>query len=184
MSESFCSQCGHHNVEGSNFCSACGKSLLEVGEDLTLTLHDPGIGDGTGDVHVAVNPFGPAVLVVNRGPDSGQAFVLEKSVTTAGRNPDADIFLDDVTVSRRHASITHSERGYWITDGGSLNGTYVNTKRVSEIALNPGDEVQIGKFHLVFLSAHREPQHGQQGQQSESPGRSEKASAPDQGSTT
>ncbi len=154
MTETFCSQCGHHNVDGANFCSSCGKSLLEVGDDLTVTLHDA-VGEGTGEIKVAFHADGPAVLVVNRGPNAGEAYVLEQEVTSAGRHLDADIFLDDVTVSRRHAEVTRGPNGYTIRDGGSLNGTYVNTKRVSEAELHAGDEVQIGKFHMVFLSAHR-----------------------------
>jgi pSer/pThr/pTyr-binding forkhead associated (FHA) protein len=154
MSEPFCSQCGHRNADGANFCSACGKSLLEVGEDLTVTLHDAGLGEGTAEVRIDVDGRGPAVLVVNHGPESGQAFVLDHDVTTAGRTPEAHIFLDDVTVSRRHAEIVKTNAGYVIRDGGSLNGTYVNRQRVSELMLHVGDEVQIGKFHLIFLSAH------------------------------
>jgi predicted component of type VI protein secretion system len=155
MSIAFCSQCGHHNIEGANFCSSCGQSLLSVGEDLTVTLHTI-LPDGElVDVTVGASDVAPGALVINRGPDSGQVYLLDRAVVVAGRNPEAEIFLDDVTVSRRHAEIRRVDNGYTIVDAGSLNGTYVNTHRVAEQVLHAGDEVQIGKFHLVFLSAER-----------------------------
>lgn len=156
MSNAFCSQCGHQNTEDANFCSSCGQSLLAVGDDLTVTLHTT-LPDGA-LVDVTLNGgvgSAPAALVINRGPDSGQVYLLDRNVVVAGRNPDAEIFLDDVTVSRRHAEIRRVGNGYTLVDSGSLNGTYVNTHRVGEQALHAGDEVQIGKFHLVFLSAER-----------------------------
>jgi pSer/pThr/pTyr-binding forkhead associated (FHA) protein len=158
MSSAFCSQCGHQNTEGANFCSSCGHSLLAVGDDLTVTLHTT-LADGA-LVDVTLEGGGgpgatPAALVINRGPDSGQVYLLDRDVIVAGRNPEAEIFLDDVTVSRRHAEIRRVGNGYTVVDSGSLNGTYVNTHRVGEQALFAGDEVQIGKFHLVFLSAER-----------------------------
>jgi Inner membrane component of T3SS, cytoplasmic domain/zinc-ribbon domain len=156
MSNAFCSQCGHQNTEGANFCSSCGHSLLTVGEDLTVTLHTT-LPDGA-LVDVTLNGGAgstPAALVINRGPDSGQVYLLDRDVIVAGRNPEAEIFLDDVTVSRRHAEIRRVGNSYTLVDSGSLNGTYVNTHRVGEQALFAGDEVQIGKFHLIFLSAER-----------------------------
>lgn len=95
---------------------------------------------------------GTALLVVKRGPNAGSRFTLEKDVTTAGRHPESDIFLDDVTVSRRHAEFTRVADGYEVSDVGSLNGTYVNREAVESTVLASGDEVQIGKFRLVFLS--------------------------------
>ncbi|AZI59408.1 FHA domain-containing protein [Nakamurella antarctica] len=94
---------------------------------------------------------GTALLVVKRGPNAGSRFVLDKQVVTAGRHPESDIFLDDVTVSRRHAEFTRTDQGYEVADTGSLNGTYVNREAVESSALANGDEVQIGKFRLVFL---------------------------------
>jgi len=92
------------------------------------------------------------MLVVKRGPNAGSKFVLETDVTNAGRHPDSDIFLDDVTVSRRHAEIVHGKNGYQLRDVGSLNGTYLNRERIeSEAPLENGDELQIGKFKLVFF---------------------------------
>jgi len=90
--------------------------------------------------------------VVKRGPNAGSKFALEHDVTRAGRHPDSDIFLDDVTVSRRHAEIVRKPEGYTLRDVGSLNGTYLNRERIDEAALGHGDELQIGKFKLVFFS--------------------------------
>lgn len=153
--ERFCSQCGHRNIETANFCSSCGSSLIEPGDDLTLTLHvnDPSeVPDHEVTVHV--DGDGPSVLVVRSGADAGDSYTLAQETTTAGRNPDAEIFLDDVTVSRRHAQVVRVDGGYMVRDLGSLNGTYVNRSRISETRLVSGDEVQIGKFRLLFLAAH------------------------------
>ncbi len=95
---------------------------------------------------------GTALLVVKRGPNAGSRFILDKPVITAGRHPESDIFLDDVTVSRRHAEFTLVDDGYEVADTGSLNGTYVNREAVESSSLANGDEVQIGKFRLVFLT--------------------------------
>ncbi|MFK5635546.1 MULTISPECIES: FHA domain-containing protein [unclassified Ornithinimicrobium] len=93
---------------------------------------------------------GTALLIVLRGPNTGARFLLDADEVTSGRHPRSDIFLDDVTVSRRHAVFARSGEGYLVRDVGSLNGTYVNRQRIDEAELNPGDEVQIGKFRLVF----------------------------------
>ncbi|PFG28757.1 signal transduction protein, FHA-domain-containing protein [Corynebacterium renale] len=98
-------------------------------------------------------PAGAALLVVKRGPNAGARFLLDQEVTTAGRHPEADIFLDDVTVSRRHAEFRQTDDGeYEVVDVGSLNGTYVNREPRNSEILSTGDEVQIGKFRLVFLA--------------------------------
>ena len=96
---------------------------------------------------------GTALLVVLRGPNSGARFLLDDSEVVAGRHPDSDIFLDDVTVSRKHAVFVQHASGYAVRDAGSLNGTYVNRHLVDEAALHTGDEVQVGKFRLVFYAA-------------------------------
>jgi len=101
-------------------------------------------------------PPGMALLVVRRGPNAGARFLLDHDVTTSGRHPDSDIFLDDVTVSRRHAVFRRSPDGYKVADVGSLNGTYVNRDRIDEVLLSGGDEVQIGKYRLVYFAG----QHG------------------------
>ena len=95
---------------------------------------------------------GEALLVVKRGPNAGARFLLDQDSTTAGRHPEADIFLDDVTVSRRHAEFRRNEGGYEVVDVGSLNGTYVNREPRNASALSSGDEIQIGKFRLVFVA--------------------------------
>ncbi|WP_333619019.1 glycogen accumulation regulator GarA [Dietzia sp.] len=97
-------------------------------------------------------PEGQALLVVKRGPNAGSRFLLDQATTSAGRHPDSDIFLDDVTVSRRHAEFRQEGQSFSVVDVGSLNGTYVNREPVDSAALSNGDEVQIGKFRLVFLT--------------------------------
>ncbi len=100
-------------------------------------------------------PQGAALLVVKRGPNAGSRFLLDQDATSAGRHPSSDIFLDDVTVSRRHAEFRKHGEGYQVVDVGSLNGTYVNREPVDSAALANGDEVQIGKFRLVYLTGPR-----------------------------
>lgn len=95
---------------------------------------------------------GTALLVVKRGPNAGSRFLLDRDKVTAGRHPESDIFLDDVTVSRRHAEFRRTAEGFEVADIGSLNGTYVNREPIEVSPLTNGDEVQIGKFRLVFLS--------------------------------
>lgn len=155
--EIFCSKCGHRNAADDNFCSACGARLASgmPGDDLTLTLHplSPEGEPGRRDVTVRVDADGPPVLVLDRGADAGLMFALDESVTTAGRNPDCTVFLDDITVSRKHASIRSTTDGYVLRDEGSLNGTYVNDERIASAILRSGDELLIGKFRLLFLDA-------------------------------
>ncbi|PRY33784.1 MULTISPECIES: glycogen accumulation regulator GarA [Umezawaea] len=107
-------------------------------------------------------PAGSALLVVKRGPNAGSRFLLDRDTTSAGRHPDSDIFLDDVTVSRRHAEFRREGGEFVVIDVGSLNGTYVNREPVDQAVLANGDEVQIGKFRLVFLTG---PGAGGQGAQ-------------------
>ena len=99
-------------------------------------------------------PAGHALLVVQRGPGSGSRFLLDVDVVHAGRHPDSEIFLDDVTVSRRHAEFHREGESFTVSDVGSLNGTYVNRDRIDRVRLNDGDEVQIGKYRLVFFAGH------------------------------
>jgi len=151
-----CNKCGHTSSTGSRFCSACGSSLdapRATSDDTKLIpVTSP---DSPEEEHALPGgevPAGQGVLVVKRGPNAGSRFVLEGSAVTAGRAPDSDIFLDDVTVSRRHASFVPSGSAYEVRDVGSLNGTYLNRERIESAPLSNGDEVQIGKFRLVFLS--------------------------------
>lgn len=97
-------------------------------------------------------PADAALLVVKRGPNAGARFLLDRDTTTAGRHPEADIFLDDVTVSRRHAEFRRNDGEFEVVDVGSLNGTYVNREPRNSQTLSTGDEIQIGKFRLVFLA--------------------------------
>ncbi|MCU1458347.1 MAG: domain containing protein [Actinomycetia bacterium] len=96
-------------------------------------------------------PEGIGAVIVDRGPNKGSRFLLEHTTTAAGRHPESEIFLDDVTVSRRHAVFERRENGYVLRDVGSLNGTYVNGDRVDEYELRNGDDVQIGRYRLLFL---------------------------------
>ncbi len=151
-----CVSCGHTNPPGSRFCSACGASLDAPRATPDDTKLIPVTSPDTADDVLAVPgdevPAGQGVLVVKRGPNAGSRYVLEGSAVTAGRSPDSDIFLDDVTVSRRHASFVPSGPSYEVRDVGSLNGTYLNRERIEAAPLANGDEVQIGKFRLVFLT--------------------------------
>ncbi|MDP9452153.1 MAG: zinc-ribbon and FHA domain-containing protein [Actinomycetota bacterium] len=155
MDEVFCNQCGHANPDDANFCSSCGAPLDVRGQDHTITLApvDPETGPPSEEVTVAVDelPEGSGMLVVKRGPGAGSRFVLDKAVVSAGRHPRSDIFLDDVTVSRRHAELVARPGGYLLRDAGSLNGTYLNRERIEEAPVSNGDEIQIGRFKLVFL---------------------------------
>ena len=147
----FCSNCGHRNPEGVNFCSSCGNALLADGDDATITLHpadESGEPTDEDPITLVEIPHGAGVLVVTRGPNIGARYLLGADVVKAGRHPESDIFLDDITVSRRHVEITPTDGGYTVRDVGSLNGTYVNRERI--------DEVQIGKFKLVYLVAGNE----------------------------
>ena len=156
LSGVFCNQCGHRNPTGSNFCSSCGAAL-EVGEDHTITFQavevvgEPAAEDAL-TVSIGELPEGLGMLVVKRGPNAGSKYVLDSDVTTVGRHPDSNIFLDDITVSRRHAEFARTGSDYRVRDVGSLNGTYVNRERTDDAVLAHGDEVQVGKFKLVFFS--------------------------------
>jgi pSer/pThr/pTyr-binding forkhead associated (FHA) protein len=153
----FCNQCGHRNPPGSNFCSSCGAALnLSEVEDTTMSHIVTPAEEREADEDLKVSPdelaAGAALLVVRKGPNEGSKYMLDAEVTRAGRHPDSDIFLDDITVSRRHAEIVRQADGFHLVDAGSLNGTYVNGDRVEEARLSNGDELQIGKFKLVFFT--------------------------------
>ena len=156
MAYVFCNHCGHRNPPESSFCSSCG-SALDVSGDRTITLaavdplqDAPGPGD---DVVVSLGdlPVDKAVLIVRSGAQAGDRFALDSDVTRLGRHPDSEIMLDDITVSRRHASIERTDEGYVVSDAGSLNGTYVNQERIERAVLHHGDELQVGKFRLVLF---------------------------------
>ncbi|HLM63528.1 MAG TPA: FHA domain-containing protein [Acidimicrobiales bacterium] len=155
----FCSRCGHRNPSGANFCSSCGAPLAPAREDSTTVVFVPEQLEGEGDFAVELDaiPAGVGLLVVKRGPNIGSRFALDADVVAAGRHPKSDIFLDDITVSRRHAEIVREADGYVVRDAGSLNGTYLNRERVESATLKDGDELQIGTFKLVFLTGRGEP---------------------------
>lgn len=153
----YCNQCGHKNPPGANFCSSCGAVVEPRGGDDTTVTFAPVEGTAEGGeeeltVTLGELPGSMAMVVVKRGPNAGSKYVLDSDVTQAGRHPDSDIFLDDITVSRRHAEIVRDAEGYSVCDVGSLNGTYLNRERIERAAMANGDELQIGKFKLVFFS--------------------------------
>jgi len=154
----FCNKCGHRNPPTSSFCSACG-SVLDTADDRTITLAkvDPlldaaGVDD---DVVVNLNQIGrgTAILVVRGGEEEGTTYTLNKDVVSLGRHPDSDIMLDDITVSRRHSEVAMVNGAFVVSDAGSLNGTYVNQARVDVAQLSQGDELQVGKYRLVFFES-------------------------------
>jgi pSer/pThr/pTyr-binding forkhead associated (FHA) protein len=156
MAYVFCNQCGHRNPPESNFCSSCGAPLDSL-HDRTITLAaiDPLQESSSTDDDVVV-PLGElpretGVLIVRAGAQAGARFTLDAPLTRLGRHPESEISLDDITVSRRHAEIERTPDGYVVRDAGSLNGTYVNQDRIDAAALHHGDELQIGKFRLVFF---------------------------------
>ena len=148
-----CRRCGHENEAGANFCSSCGEALPRD-EETTLSITeladrlelDEDLGEALAEL-----PPGMGMLVVRRGPNAGSRYVLDANVTALGRHPDSDIFLDDITVSRRHAVIGRVADGYEVRDAGSLNGTYVDHERVDTAPLQHLADLQIGRFVLVFL---------------------------------
>ncbi|MHB8429724.1 MAG: FHA domain-containing protein [Acidimicrobiales bacterium] len=152
-----CPNCGNPNPTGVNFCSTCGAALLTSVPDTSVSNLPVEEWTDSSDLDPSIGllelPRGVGILVVKRGSDAGIRFALEKSVVQAGRHPESDIFLDDVTVSRRHAEFLTRDAVTTVRDVGSLNGTYVNRVRIDEVALKSGDEVQIGKFKLMFLLA-------------------------------
>lgn len=156
MAPVFCNDCGHRNRTDSSFCSACG-SLLDVAADRTITISkvDPLLEAASpdDDVHVdlATLPGECGWLIVRSGSQAGERFPLTSTLTRLGRHPESEIMLDDITVSRRHADVERTAAGYVARDAGSLNGTYVNQHRIDEVLLAQGDELQVGKFHLIFF---------------------------------
>jgi hypothetical protein len=157
--DSTCSSCGFENPLGARFCSSCGTPLGDhAASEHPTALHDTiaipveldsdlepisleGVPDGT-----------PAMFVVRQGPKRGTRIHLDRDQITIGRHPKSDIFLDDVTVSRHHAEIRRVGDGFEVSDAGSLNGTYVNQARVEHGRLSNGDELQVGKFKLVYIA--------------------------------
>jgi pSer/pThr/pTyr-binding forkhead associated (FHA) protein len=154
MADTGCAECGHPNPLGARFCSSCGAAL-GAGEEhhTTMSVIVP-IESTMDELEIDLDelPVGVGMLVVTRGPNSGSRYALDEPLVTAGRHPDSIIFLDDITVSRRHAEVRRGEDGYEVADVGSLNGTYLNRERVESATLKAGDELQIGTFKLLFLA--------------------------------
>ncbi len=152
MSHVYCPECGFQNPESANFCSKCGSLLRtdEAGEQ-TMTFTPEEIAD---DPRAALQDRpekGPALVVRSGGGRAGESFLLSGERTLIGRSPECDVFLDDVTVSRRHAEIGRNDEHFTIKDLGSLNGTFVNRRRTESSELEDDDELQIGKYRLTFL---------------------------------
>ena len=145
-----CEACGHSNAAGSRFCSSCGRPMSSAEAASTEALDPLGDSGESVDFHP---PSTGAALVVASGHQAGTRYAITSDLLTVGRHPDSDIFLDDITVSRRHVELSTSNTGYVIRDVGSLNGTYLNGERLeeSEVSLTNGDELQIGKFKLLYL---------------------------------
>lgn len=168
----FCTACGGRNPDDARFCSQCGTKLVSAGAPGVM----PGAGETTATIQIGVNPdktetsdrdlnavdaaavdalpVGHALLVVQKGPGAGSRFLLDADVINAGRHPESEIFLDDVTVSRKHAAFVREGEGFLVRDLGSLNGTYVGKDRVDEVLLQPGQDVQIGKYRLTYHPFH------------------------------
>jgi hypothetical protein len=150
-----CHECGFVNAEGANYCQKCGAYLARPegsDEPTTLTYKVAETGDFEPiDIEEMVEAEGAAIVIRSGGGRSGESFALNSDRVSIGRTPDAGIFLDDVTVSRNHALLVRRRDGLYVDDLGSLNGTYVNRRRIESHLLSDGDEIQIGKFKLSYL---------------------------------
>jgi hypothetical protein len=147
-----CSQCGHENSDDSNFCNRCGSRTL--GADASETTISYAVADEdtlAGLVLSVPSHQVPALVVRSGGGREGEQVALSSDLVTIGRTPESYLFLDDVTVSRHHARVVRDATGFAIEDQNSLNGTYVNRQRVERHHLVNGDELQVGKYKLVFL---------------------------------
>jgi FHA domain/zinc-ribbon domain len=154
-----CPECGFDNAEGANFCSRCGANLTAArekappAEPATATYRIDETGELVPvDVGDVVADEGAALVIRAGGGRVGESFPLNADRMTIGRRPDSDIFLDDVTVSRDHALLVRRSGDYYLDDLGSLNGTYVNRHRIESHRLEDGDELQVGKFKLTYIS--------------------------------
>ena len=148
-----CPECGFANAEGANYCARCGAFLAASGEASGGTTASFAIGEEFEELPPAA-PVRSATLAIRAGGGrAGEQFTLDGDRITVGRRPDSDVFLDDVTVSRDHAVIVRRGSDYHLDDCGSLNGTYVNRRRIESHRLCAGDELQIGKYKLAFLQS-------------------------------
>lgn len=152
----FCSHCGQPIGEDARFCAACGAPVSDAvasPNDTTASIELGALDPSHEPQELPLLEAGTGMLVVVRGPNAGSRFLLDRDITTVGRHPEADIFLDDVTVSRRHAELHRTDEGVLVRDLGSLNGSYVNGERVDERLLVTSEELQIGRFKLLFVGA-------------------------------
>jgi hypothetical protein len=154
VSHVYCQECGFQNPEAANYCSRCGALLTkdEGGVETTQTFTPEEGALEPAEVLEDLGVGGPALVVRSGGGRAGETFHPEGERTTIGRSPECGIFLDDVTVSRKHAVLVNRDGGFFIEDQGSLNGTFVNRRRVESAQLADGDEVQIGKYRMTFLN--------------------------------
>jgi hypothetical protein len=151
LSHVYCPECGFQNPEAANYCSKCGAALpRDPGGSDTTMAYTPGELEETSPLE-DLGVDGPALVVRSGGGRAGEHFLPSGDRTTIGRSPDCDIFLDDVTVSRKHAVLQRVDERFTIEDQGSLNGTFVNRRRIESAELADGDELQIGKYRLTFL---------------------------------
>ena len=152
MSHVYCQECGFQNPETANYCSRCG-TLIENREPAVETTQSLS-AEEVGDLAQAVEGDGlegPALVVRSGGGRAGETFRPRSGSTRIGRSPDCDVFLDDVTVSRNHAVLVERDGRFFVEDEGSLNGTFVNRRRIDSAELENGDELQIGKYRLTFV---------------------------------
>ena len=148
----YCSECGFQNPESANYCSRCG-ALLQKGEpvvETTQTLAPEDVAELAD--HRELGLEGPALVVRAGGGRAGESFRPAGARTRIGRSPDCDVFLDDVTVSRNHAVLVEENGEFFVEDQGSLNGTFVNRRRIDRAPLHEGDELQVGKYRLTFIA--------------------------------
>ena len=150
-----CPECGFANDDGASYCQRCGAFLAQAEQPAGPTTATYKVGE-TGEVEMVelenVVARGAALVIRAGGGRAGESFALERDRMTVGRRPESDVFLDDVTVSRDHAVIVRRGHEYYLDDCGSLNGTYVNRRRIDSHRLTDGDELQVGKYKLAFLS--------------------------------
>jgi hypothetical protein len=151
MSHVYCTECGFQNPEAANYCSRCG-ALLEKGDANSETTETFAAQDVVEPQHDPVEGLeGPALVVRTGGGRAGESFLPAGERTRIGRSPDCEIFLDDVTVSRNHAVLVERDGAFYAEDEGSLNGTFVNRRRIDSVKLENGDELQIGKYRMTFV---------------------------------
>ena len=152
MTQVYCSECGFQNPETANFCARCGAMLprAEPASEATQSLTPEDVAELT-EEH-ALGLEGPALVVRAGGGRAGESFRPAGPRTRIGRSPDCEIFLDDVTVSRNHAVLVDEGGEFVVEDQGSLNGTFVNRKRIDRALLHEGDELQVGKYRLTFIA--------------------------------